>query len=107
MDENQDVVAVVEAADRAEPKATTLDTMADTLRLARNWLELNGFKQLRIDRWGDGNGMFVELGYVHGEVWFVAWRSDGTARVRAETRKPNDLGPMLDLIGEVSDWVHV
>lgn len=102
MADDDPLVAVVRAADAAEPRRQTLDHMADTVRVAQDWLYEDGFRKVRVDRWEHPtDGMFVELGYVHGEVWFRAWKGSDTIRHSAETRKPGDIQPLVGLVHDV------
>jgi hypothetical protein len=98
---------VIEAADRAEPKREATHAMADTLTKARATLGRMWFDQERVDRWRKSvPGKFdvtVELGYVHGEVWFRAWNTQTpTIKLAEATRKPGDLGPLFSLLAQVT-----
>jgi hypothetical protein len=103
----KDVEFVVAAADRAEPRLESTHAMADTLAKARATLGRMGFDQERVDRWRKNlPGQYdvtVELGYVHGEVWFRAWRTNAPSiKLSEATRKPDDLGPLFSLLAQVT-----
>lgn len=103
MSENAAVQAVVDAADEAEPKVQTTATMADTLAYAQEWLNERNFKQVQLDRWDHPDGISIELGYAHGEVWFRGWKrqekgSWPATKIKTTTVHPNDLSALFLLI---------
>jgi hypothetical protein len=105
VDTNESVLAVVEAAHAAEPKLQATDDMAQTLVQARAWLAENEWQNVRVDRWTK-NSLILELGYVHGEVWFRGWMAGAAdIKIQEATRRTGDLTPLWRLIDEMMGWV--
>lgn len=102
---NKPLVAVVNASNAAEPQVAGTADMADTLKYAQSWLFDHGFNQVQLDRWDHDNiKVSIELGYSHGEVWYRGWvRKDNESwpitKLKATSVHPNDLSPLVTLIG--------
>lgn len=77
--------------------------MANTLGFAQDWLREHRFKQVQLDRWDHPEGVSIELGYSHGEVWFRGWkRQEKEAwpvnKIKATSLHPYDLSALYLLI---------
>lgn len=95
--------AVVDAANEAVPKVAGTSDMAGTVQFAKNWLVEHHFNQIQVDRWDHDNGISIEMGFVHGEVWWKVWfrvekEQWPIEKLRAFTVHPDDLEPLFRVI---------